>query len=380
MKKIIKTMIAGVLSVCFIAFTGCGDSSGCSKSDIPEKEFVSKPVVGTPILFDEGMSYYNASPSVVQESETTRYIFYTVNKTADKDDTVIAVRKADMVDGAWNYGEKKIILSGSESGWDSTFIANPAVVKGAFALNGENYSWLMAYQGTNTNTQGNYNIGLAVAKEPLGEWVKVGTSPVIEYDEEGFGDAYGVGEASLVSYDKEGKVYLFHSMGDMLTTGIYVCELDAADLSNIKGATRQNAVTNFGLVDPGAAVPTFADTDFKLDSESGMLYAVRNYYPVAATAPNLPIAVQLISMPLADLYKANSEWTVIEEQINDLDLSTAENDGWERVYSACIVGDEYGRVDNATSLELNLTVTSYDKETFEYLYYQAITSCTVTLS
>lgn len=179
---------------------------------------------------------------------------------------------------------------------------------------------------------------------------------------------------------KEFFLDLFHSMGDMLTTGIYVCELDAADLSNIKGATRQNAVTNFGLVDPGAAVPTFADTDFKLDSESGMLYAVRNYYPVAATAPNLPIAVQLISMPLADLYKANSEWTVIEEQINDLDLSTAENDGWERVYSACIVGDEYGRVDNATSLELNLTVTSYDKETFEYLYYQAITSCTVTLS
>ena len=53
--------------------------------------------------------------------------------------------------------------------------------------------------------------------------------------------------------------------------------------------------------------------------------------------------------------------------------------GWAYVYSACIASDAYGFVDNATALDLALTVTSYDENTFDYLYYQTITEYKVSL-
>ena len=84
-------------------------------------------------------------------------------------------------------------------------------------------------------------------------------------------------------------------------------------------------------------------------------------------------------MPVADLYKPTAAWEVIETQVNDLDLATETTDGWERVYSGCIVGDAYGHTDGAKMLELVLSVTSYDKTTFEYRFYQGLTSFSLTL-
>lgn len=366
-KKIFGT--AALAALLCIA-VGCGPTEEAGQGS-------AKPIDGTPILFDETTDYYNIAPSVVEEGNV-RYIFYAVNATAGQTDTAIAVRRAEKSGDNWSYGDKKVIVQTSESGWDSAHIANPDVIKGTFGYNGETYSWLMAYQGNGTDAENNYSIGLAAAKDPLGEWVKIGNDAVIKYDSAGYGTAFGIGEPSLVSYDKAGKVYLFHTMGDMYTTGVYVAELDCTDLGAIKGASVSNAVTNFGLTDPGAAVPTFSDTNFKLDETSGTLYCVRNY-STAAMAPVLPTAVQVIKMPMADLYAVNAEWEEVETQINDLDLSTDTLDGWERVYSACIVGDGYGRVDGAEALELALTVTSFDRKTYEYRFYQAITGYTVEL-
>ncbi len=371
-KRILCAALILAMSVCM---AGC---SGCSGRET-ENSFTPKPVDGTALLFDEGMQYYNVAPAVVEESESVRYVFYAVNKTADAEDTAVAVRKGEKNGETWTYGEKKVIIERSASGWDSAHIENPDVVKGSFGYRGETYSYLMAYQGNDAKTEDNYSVGLAVAKDPLGEWTKVGETAVLSYDKTGYGSAFGIGEPSLVSFDKAGKVYLFHTMGDMYTTGVYVAELDCSDLGAIKGAGISNAVSNYGITDPGAPLPTFSDANFKLDTLSETLYTVRNYYPVAAVKPSLPTAVQVLKMPVADLYKPTAAWEVIETQVNDLDLATETTDGWERVYSGCIVGDAYGHTDGAKMLELVLSVTSYDKTTFEYRFYQGLTSFSLTL-
>ncbi|MDE6411226.1 MAG: hypothetical protein K2L02_01635 [Clostridia bacterium] len=376
-KRIFAALL--VASVACMAFAGCKDTEQPPKNPTdpsgsdPVETFTPKPVDGTPILFDEGMEYYNTAPSMIEESDSLRYIVYSVNKTANQKDTVFAARKAEKKSGVWEYGEKHVILEPSASGWDKGHIANPDVIKGAFSYNGESYSYLLAYQASDSAAQSNYNIGLAVAKDPLGSWVKVGNAPVIEYDSDGYGAGYGVGEPSLMSYDDEGKVYLFHSMGDTYSTGVYVAELDCSDLSNIRGASVSNAVTTHGMTDPGQAVVSYCDADFALDKTTGTLYTVRNFMPMATVKPFLPLAVQVLKMPFADLYKIGAEWEVVETRINDTDLSTEENDGWERVYSACFITDAYGKV-TGSALDMALSVTSYNKTSFEHTFYQTITS------
>ena len=79
----------------------------------------------------------------------------------------------------------------------------------------------------------------------------------------------------------------------------------------------------------------------------------------------------MASMPVADLYK-NGEWTVLDD-VNFLDLEDDDKGGWERVYAACIISDEYGNVSvEGTMPGLGLTVTSWDINTKEYLHYQTI--------
>lgn len=370
--------VALVAAIACLAFAGCKDPQEQPGPGPAPSNFTAKPIDGTPILFDEGMSYYNAAPSVIEESDSVRYIVYSVNKTAKTQDTVFAARKGIKKDGVWEYGQKHVILEPSKDGWDKGHIANPDIIKGNFTYNGEQYSYLLSYQASSTAATSNYNIGLAVAKDVLGEWVKVGTSPVIEYDAEGYGAGYGVGEASLLSYDEAGKVYLFHSMGDTYFTGVYVAELDCSDLGNIKGASVTNAVTTHGMTDYGQAAASFCDSDFALDKENGILYTVRNFMPVSVIKPTLPTAVQVLKMPIADLYKMNAKWEVVKSQINDVALSTEDTYGWERAYSACFVTDAYGRV-TGNALDMAITVTSYDQTTYDYLYYQAITSYTLNI-
>ena len=192
MKKNLYAAIAACALAVPLLFSACS-------SDERKTKFTPKPVDGTELLFDEGLEYYNTAPSVVNVDENTKYVFYTVNKTAGGTDTAIAARKAEKGNDGWIYGEKKILLEGTKEGWDGTHIANPAVIKGSFKMAGETYSWLMAYQGNDAKEEKNYSVGLAVAKDALGEWIKVGTSPVIPYDSVSFGSAYGIGEPSLVS-------------------------------------------------------------------------------------------------------------------------------------------------------------------------------------
>lgn len=347
---------------------------GCTPGSNGE-DIIAKPVDGVAPVFDDGASRYSVAPSVMQTDEQTRYVYYTANRTPDEADSAVMVRKATLQNGVWTYGERKTLLEPSETGWDSVAVSDPSVICGSFGYDGQTYSYLMAYQGRSGYQDRNYGIGFAVGNAPDGEFLRI-PDCVLAYDRTLYGDAYGYGNPSLVSYDAASKFRLFYTAGDPAGTAEYFVELDGADLGSLAIPAEQ-AVTVRGLteIDPSAA-PTFRDADFALDGDT--LIAVRNRYP-AGEIPALPTAVQVVGMPVSNLYTvaAGTQWTVIAAEIASFDLSDYENDrtGWQRIYSPALVRDAYGRL-CGDGIGLYLTVTAFDADG-TYLHYQTIVETNV---
>lgn len=373
-KKIITLALCGLMA---LGLAACGTD----KKDPSDKKenFVAKPVDGIAPLFDEGMGYYNTQPSILYEDANTMHVYYTANKTYQGTDSAIVYRKGTKENGEWTFGERKIALeAGSSGSWDSNALSNCDVVKGEFAYNNETYSYLMAYQAADNASEKNHQIGFAVSKTADGAFVKVGTTPVISYNDIELGYSWGAGQPSLVNYEN-GKVYLFYTIGDAISTQTYVSEIDASNLNDIKGANVYSSVSTDGLVESNVYT-MLNDADFAIDQTNGILYVVRNLNPVASTAPNLNSAVQVAKIALSDLYNPDCTWEIVEDKVNFLDLATDGTGGWERVYSGCIMSDAYGRVNGAEALELGLTVTSWDVTTKDYTYYQTIVAYELALS
>lgn len=369
------------LSVLILSFTmlatgcaGCGPDDDGGKKDV----IVPKPVDGSAILFDEGMDFYNVEPSVIDEGGN-RYIFYSVNEVAKENKSAVAVRKATKSEDKWVYGDKTLVLTAGESGFDMGGVSDPDVIKGNFTYNGNSYAYLMAYEGSpESGSDKNHKIGFAVSGDLLSGWVKV--EGLVFSAENAAG--YGLSQPSLINYDKQNKIILCYSVDRGVYTVQALREIGAANLSEpVIGI--ENVLTEKGLKDnDGNGFTTFNNADFAYDSESGYLYVVRDRNPAAAQGCKLITAVQVNKILLTDLFTGDAKWEVVKETVNWKDLLNPDDEesmGWAYVYSACIASDAYGFVDNATALDLTLTVTSYDENTFDYLYYQTITECKVSL-
>ncbi len=342
--------------------------TGCSGAE--ETVTDPKPVDGIAPLFNEGLSFYNTDPSIIDVSETERYVFYAVNETKKSFDTSIAVRKGELKDGVYVYGKKHTVLKkGAEGSFDSFRVTAPDVVKGDFKLDGTNYNYLMAYQGNDDNKENCFNIGFAVSNDLTSNWVKVGNNPIVNFDEEEFGEGWGVGQPSLLSYDTHGKIMLYYTIGEKYSTATYVSQLDCSDLNNIIGLESRSILPTRGLIE-NQDIITLNDVDLSLD-ENDDLYIVRNVNPASAVAPTTYKAIQVARMPFANLYNVNARWSVVEEKINMLDLEDGDLPGWERVYNGCFVSNPYGKI-ASSDVNVGMTVTSWDDDTKEYKFYQTI--------
>ncbi len=349
-------------------------SAGCTTVN-KDEQIVPKPVDGVMPVFDDGTSRYSVAPSVMQTDSQTRYVYYAANQTPDASDSAIMVRKAELKNGVWKYGKRKTLLTPSQDGWDSVMVSDPSVIQGSFGYNGQAYSYLMAYQGRSVYQDRNYGIGFAVGNSPDGEFTRI-PDCVLHYERELYGDAYGYGNPSLVSYDNASKFRLFYTSGDPVGSAEYFVELDGANLGSLAVPAEQAVIVSGLSESDPAAAPTFRDADFALDGET--LIAVRNRYP-SGEFPALPQAVQVIGMPVSNLYTVASgtQWTIIASEIASFDLSDYDNDrtGWQRIYSPALVRDAYGRF-CGDEIGVYLTVTAFDTDG-TYLHYQTIVETTV---
>ena len=241
------------------------------------------------LQFDASKSgIYNYCPSIMQIDANTAYIYYCTNKISRNVTDYIGCRKGTRnAEGKWDWGSEQIVLSPSLFRWDARHACDPSVVAGSFKYNGEQYSYLMAYLGCTSNDSQDNKIGLAVAKSPVGPFVKVGTSPFIDFEFDGSADKWewGVGQPSIINIDKQSKIMMFYTRGDRNGTRTIVEEWDLSDLSS---PTRhsQAILSTKGLKNLNGKQDIMNNADFVYDSVKGRYYAVSDCHPNPSSEPD----------------------------------------------------------------------------------------------
>lgn len=350
-----------------ILLVSCGDNN----SEI----FINKTNYGIAPIFNDSLGINDKDPSVFKENGK-EYIFYTTNEEMFVNKDCIALRIGqENSNGTMEYEKAKVVLRASDNDWDSMRVSNPDVIKGKFNYQNKEYSYLMAFQGTSKVKDKLYQIGFAVSDDLI-SWQKVGNEPIIKYSSYAYGSSYGLGAPSLVSYDQEGKFYCFYTYADSLITTTRVSYFDCSSLDDIK-TSEPSAVSSKGLEDKSGEV-VFNNADFILDKESKELYCVRDRNPVMSL-PATSDSIQVSKANINILTNPNDyKWELVVRSITDLDTSyfggeETQEFGWDRIYSACIVGDEYSnKIAENLTLVFTVSATGSSSDNDDYLFSSAL--------
>ncbi len=388
MKK--NRILIAVLSLCLLftlGLTACGKKkdSGTNGGDTPPGPTPPPEIVyGLPVA---ATGHYIKDADVLDDGNT-RYLVYTTNEESGENDNVIAVRsgKLDAQKG-WAYGDEKIVLRGSAGAWDAN-IGSASIVKGNFAYNGADYDWLMAYCATKQTNDTQQQIGLAVANDPCGTWTKVGNKPLIEFDADVYGSsAVGCYAPSLVNLNKASIVRVFYTYADMYGHFAQFVDIDAADAGvlftdaaadNVDLISGTVQLPTNGDISGGDAATMFPNADFAFDALNGKVYAVKDYSPSAATAPNYAEKIELTGIAEEEFYtvEALEGW----KSVRVWDMMDTDDMAYERLYSAAIVSDAYGHIDAAQDFEIVYNVCDIAMDNADWMFSQNLKTFKVSLT
>lgn len=129
MKKFLVLLIAIISTL--LCFSACEfEDSGSSSSGTPEPPAPIKRTADgeIPYFFDEYEGFSYDAPSVIKDGNDL-IVAYTVNKTKNKEDKVIAVKKGTFADGKFIVTAQNTAIEPSENGWDKYNIDNADLVK-----------------------------------------------------------------------------------------------------------------------------------------------------------------------------------------------------------------------------------------------------------
>lgn len=319
--------------------------------------------------------YYITNADVVEENATTRYIVYTTNETSAENYNMIAIRKGELTENGWIYGDQKTAIQGEDGKWDN-YIGSASMVKGTFAMNGTDYNYLMAYCATDDANDRAFQIGLAVAVDPMGDWVKVGNAPVITFDKNQYGTtSVGCYAPSVVNYDKQSAVRVFYTYADIYGHFAYMWDADLSDLTDISGQTAM--LPTEGNLHSGDAVLMFPNADFMYDDVNKTFYTVKDYSPSASDEkPYFANKIELGVIDESELYtiEVGNGWQSLQEY-DYIDCETE----YERMYGASVVSDVYGHK-LAGDIEIVYSVCKTASQNADYLYTQILHTVTYTVA
>ncbi|MBR2473392.1 MAG: hypothetical protein IKB44_05540, partial [Clostridia bacterium] len=312
---------------------------------------------------------FNYCPSIIIDDDGFAYMYYCTNSGFDGysfqqgvEDHIGCRKGTPDGNGGYTWGAETLVLSPSNSGWDSQNVCDPSVIKGNFKYNDGNgvkdYTYLMAYLGANNSDNVENETGLAVSNDPMSGWVKVGTTPFIDapaFDSQLKKDnpnynQWGEGQPSLVSIDNAGMAYIFwtYGVGEGVNE-IHFMEYDFSDLNNIvesdvkvltaKGLTKYN----------GAVDHEINNVDFMYDSVNDVFYMVGESHPWTSAIPSDVSQYFRIAYISADELE-DGTWTMIGH-FKDTDPT------FTRSHNAGFLRDAYGHLPaNAEFLGVYYTV------------------------
>lgn len=388
-KKLLSIIAACGLTVSMFAFASCTVTPSTDTEKESVSESASDPsseaakVYGLPVATT---GHYIKDADLL-ENDTSRYLAYTTNEESGEEDNVIAVRTAAFVQNeGWLYGKEKIVLRGGVDKWDE-YIGSASVVKGTFEYGDAEYNWLMAYNATDLSSEKQNKIGLAVASEFDGEWVKVGETPLIGFDGEIYGTAsVGCYSPSLINLDKASKIRICYTYADIYGHFAKFIDVDASDLDKLYTEEAKTDVTVIsgevqmptnGNVAGGDAVTMFPNADFAYDAQNKLFFAVKDYSPSAATTPNYSEKIEFLQIAEEELYTVEllKGWSSIKLW----DMTDTKDSAYERLYGACVVSDLFGHNDGAVSFEIVYNVCDVAADNADYLFSQNLAEFKVTL-
>ncbi|MFA5235948.1 MAG: hypothetical protein WC399_03825 [Bacilli bacterium] len=348
-----------------------GASSGSETSSISSSSISSgdpEPVYGLPT---PETGFYMKDADVIEEANGDRLLVYVTNAESGEEDDVIAIRRGVFSSGnGYLYGEEHVILTPSVSGWDQ-YIGGPAIIKGEFSYDTVAYSYLLAYHGTDLATGMSNSIGVALATDPLGTWVKVSdVDPAFEYDAAVYGETYlGFHAPSLINLDQESIIRLFWTWADAYGHYTYFLDIDLSDLSTAEPSGFA-MVPNNGNLSSGDLETMIPNADFAYDGTGHDLFMVKDYSPAASQLPRVSTRIELAKIAEEELYTTDQGdgWESLGLFVF---LDTPEG-LYERLYSGTIVADEYGHVLSTSSIEIIYNISELEADTPNYLFTQRL--------
>ena len=290
---------------------------------------------------------YNYCPSVLEEADGTRYLYYCTNRESYKIIDYIGCRRGTRnADGSYTYGAETIVLAPTAGTWDAHHTCDPSVVRGDFTYKGQSYRYLMAYLGCTSYDNQDNEIGFAVANDPMGPFVKIADTPTIPYVREGDAWQWGVGQASLVSRDKGSRVYVFYTEGTATRTHEFVDEWDFADLENPVRLSHTDLATT-GLTTRTGGGDYIGNADFAYDADSNSFYMATDSHPYPSDEPNYITAYFRVA------YFAGNDMTSV--RWNELEHIGPAKTGFARNHNVGLVRDAYGWLPGGNSLTVYYT-------------------------
>ena len=290
---------------------------------------------------------YNYCPSVLEEADGTRYLYYCTNRESYKIIDYIGCRRGTRnADGSYTYGAETVVLAPTAGKWDAHHTCDPSVVRGDFTYKGQSYRYLMAYLGCTSYDNQDNEIGFAVANDPMGPFVKIADTPTIPYVREGDAWQWGVGQASLVSRDKGSTVYVFYTEGTATRTHEFVDEWDFADLENPVRLSHTDLATT-GLTTRTGGGDYIGNADFAYDADSNSFYMATDSHPYPSDEPNY------ITEYFRVAYFAGDDVTRV--RWNELEHIGPAETGFARNHNVGLVRDAYGWLPGGNSLTVYYT-------------------------
>ncbi len=317
-------------------------------------------------LFDDIKGAYNYCPSPVMTSDNELYIFYCANTLSKLVIDDIYMRQGELVNEKWSFSDRKVVLKPSRNGWDCIHVCDPEVIRGEFTYDGEIYNYLMLYLGCDMHFCIRNQLGVAVAKNIDGPYIKIEANPVVGYDEIYH---WGVGQASAVSLDKKGKVRLVYTKTvydycrkSNKATAFWQ-DVDFSDL-NYPILGEEVMLCPLGIVNSdGTTADNMVNVTFAYDEEEKKYYFTREGTPFERDDVPDFIApyTQVMSISREDFEKNVGGWEVVKN-------ITVDDTGYRRTHNGGIFKDCFGLTKKSRPLSVGVTVSELNVADFLYTY------------
>lgn len=279
-----------------------------------------------------GAGHYNYAPSFIRDRYGIIYGFICENRDPfEIVDYVYLYKGIPTADGyVWQRGTQ--IVAPSEDGWDDCHICDPDVREFRTQYKGETYDWIMTYLGVDQWDCKHNQIGLAVAKNIEGPYIKFELNPLIGYEGR---DKWGVGQSTSIVLDENTIRIFYHSTTE--NGPFCMRDIVLSDLENIV-IGEEKKVPNLSGNSYIAASRThlYSASEIRIDMDSQIPTWVGNY-------------CQLLSTP------KDSDICSVENVWKEIGLVSPELSGFPRNHNPGLLTDTKGYIENDREIVMYFT-------------------------